>query len=195
MEVKASAKHIKMSARKVRLVVDAVRGLKANEALDQLNFIKKWAARPILKLVNSAVANAVNNFELDKDNLYIKEIRVDDGATLKRWMPKAQGRATPIRKKMSHIILVLGEIKDSGKKEGKKIKIDAPIKLEDRPKEAEGVKIEDKKEKKEEKSDNFIKEKGKIIEDPRMEGRRGHAPIEGGSHKGFVSKMFRRKSG
>ena len=62
MEVKAKAKHMKMSARKIRLVIDVVRGLGVNEALDQLKFINKWAAKPVAKLINSAVANAENNF-------------------------------------------------------------------------------------------------------------------------------------
>lgn len=192
MEVKAKAKHMKMSARKIRLVIDVVRGLGVNEALDQLKFINKWAAKPVAKLINSAVANAENNFELDKNNLYIKEIKADEGPTLDRWMPKAHGRATPIRKRTSHISLMLAEVKDSGERQAKKGKIEAPVKLESRPKEREGIKIEKKQE---EKAEDAIKEKGKVIEDIRREGRRGHAPIEGGGHKGFVAKMFRRKSG
>ena len=192
MEVKAKAKHMKMSARKIRLVIDVVRGLGVNEALDQLKFINKWAAKPVAKLINSAVANAENNFELDKNNLYIKEIKADEGPTLDRWMPKAHGRATPIRKRTSHISLMLAEVKDSGERQAKKGKIAAPVKLESRPKEIEGIKIEKKQE---EKAEDAIKEKGKVIEDIRREGRRGHAPIEGGGHKGFVAKMFRRKSG
>jgi len=195
MEVRAIAKHVKMSPRKIRLVVDVVRGMEVNQALDQLNFINKWATKPVAKLLNSAVANAVNNFELDKDNLLIKEVMVNEGQTIKRWMPKAHGRATPIRKRTSHIILVLGEIKDSGKKEAKKQKIESPVKLDTRPKEAEGVKIDSKKEKNKDKAVELKDEKGKIIEDPRMEGRHDHTKMEGGAHKGFVTKMFRRKSG
>ncbi len=192
MEVSASAKHIKMSARKIRLVIDVVRGLGVNEALDQLRFINKWAAKPVAKLINSAVANAENSFELDKNNLFIKEIKADEGQVLRRWMPKAHGRATPIRKRTSHISLMLAEVKDSGKKQAKKGKIEAPVKLESRPKEDEGIKT---KEKEAEKAKDAIEEKGKVIEDIRREGRHGHAPIEGGGHKGFVAKMFRRKSG
>jgi large subunit ribosomal protein L22 len=192
MEVRASAKHIKMSAKKIRLVIDVVRGLGVNEATDQLKFINKWAAKPVAKLIHSAVANAENNFELDKNNLYIKEIKADEGQTLHRWMPKAHGRATPIRKRTSHIHLMLAEVKDSGERQAKKGKIEAPVKLELRPKEREGIKIEKKQE---EKAEDAIEEKGKVIEDIRREGRRGHAPIEGGGHKGFVAKMFRRKSG
>jgi large subunit ribosomal protein L22 len=194
MEVRASAKHIRMSPRKVRLVVDVVRGMETEKALDQLKFIKKLAAKPVIKLLNSAIANAVNNFELDKSNLYIKEIRVDEGPTVYRWMPRAYGRATPIRKRTSHISLVLAEIKDSGIREARKQKIEAPIKLGEKPKEEEGVTVE-KKQKDEEQPKEPVVDKGKKIVDPRMEGRGGHAKIEGKSHKGFVDKIFRRKSG
>jgi large subunit ribosomal protein L22 len=213
MEVKAKARYIKMSPRKVRLVVDIIRGLKVNEALDQLNFIKKKAVQPVEKLINSAIANALNNHELEKDNLYIREIKVDEGPTLHRWMPRARGRATPIRKRTSHINLVLGELVVSGKTETKKKKVEAPIKLDSKPKESastalpaqtgvpadrgKGVKIKDKK--KDEKEEKISPEKqeelGKKILDPRSEGKGKHTKIEGKGSKGFVSRIFRRKSG
>ena len=113
MEVKAKAKYIRMSPRKVRLVADVVRGLAVEKAMDQLVFVKKHAVRPIEKLLNSAVANAENNFELEKKNLYIKEIKINEGPTLKRWKPRARGRATPIRKRTSHIDIVLAELVES----------------------------------------------------------------------------------
>ncbi|MFA4941103.1 MAG: 50S ribosomal protein L22 [Patescibacteria group bacterium] len=193
MEIKAKAKHIKISPRKVRLVVDAVRGLNATKALEHLKFINKKASGPVGKLLKSGIANAVNNYELEQDNLYIKEIRVDEGAVLKRWQPKAHGRATTLRKKMSHIILTLAEIKSSGKTKSKKHKIEAPVKLGAKPKEDEGVEI--KKENKEKKSKDITREKGKEIIDPREEGSGKHVKIEGGSAKGFSKKIFRRKSG
>lgn len=198
MEIKAKAKFVRMSARKVRLVVDLVRGLEVNKALDQLQFCRKLAAKPVAKLVNSTIANAINNFELDKDNLFIKEVKVDEGSTAYRWMPKAHGRATPLRKRTSHINIVLAEIKDSGKKEAKKQKISDPIKLENPENEAEKKDEKRKTEKRKEtksKASDVSSEKGKEIIDPRMEGRRGHAHIEGGGQKGFINKMFRRKSG
>lgn len=111
MTVKAQAKYIRMSPRKIRLVVDLVRGLDVEEAKTQLNFMNKIAARPVLKLLESAVANASHNFKLKKENLYIKEIQVDGGPTLKRWKPRAFGRATPIRKRSSHITILLDERK------------------------------------------------------------------------------------
>lgn len=193
MEVKAKAKHIKMSPRKVRLVADAIRGLELEKAYNQLLAVKKWAVKPIEKLIKSAVANAVNNFELKEDNLFIKEIRVDEGPTIHRWMPRARGRATPIRKRTSHISLVLAEVVDSGAKEGKKQKVDDPIKLGAEPKKDEGVKIKGKKDEKVEKES--VEEKDKKIIDPRAEGKGKHAKIEGKSTKGFSNKIFRRKSG
>jgi large subunit ribosomal protein L22 len=125
MEVKASAKYIKMSPRKVRLVVDVVRGMKTDQALNQLKFINKRAVKPVEKLISSAIANAVNNFELDEGNLFVKEIKVDEGVTMRRWMPRARGRATPLRKRTSNISLILGELVDSGQKEAKKAKVEA----------------------------------------------------------------------
>ncbi len=193
MEVKAKAKHIRISPRKVRLVASLIRGMEVIRASDQLKFINKQAAAPIAKLLNSVVANATNNFELEKSNLYIKEIRVDEGATLKRWMPKARGRATPIRKRTSHISVVLDELVASGKVKAKKQKLEAPIKLDSKLKEDEGVKI--KEEKGKTLTNEEKEEKGKTIHDPRMEGKSHHAKIEGKSSAGIVRKMFQRKSG
>jgi len=195
MEVKAKAKYIKMSSRKLRLVADVVRGAVVGRALEQLKFINKKAALPIGKLLNSGIANAVNNYELDKDNLYIKEIRIDEGPVLKRWAPKAHGRATPIRKRMSHINLILGEIKASGKKKAKKEKLEAPIRLDSAAKEAEGLKTGEKKEKRQNVPTVLKEEKGKEIIDIRSEGSGKHVKIEGGGSHGFMKKVFRRKSG
>ena len=194
MEVKAKAKHIKTSPRKIRQVIDAVRGLKTDKALDQLKFMNKLAATSISKLIKSAIANAVNNYELSEDNLFIKEVKADDGPTLKRWMPRAHGRATTIRKRTTHVELTLGEIKDSGVKKSKTKKLEAPVKLGAKIKEDEGVKAKAKtKDTKKDKATD-IKDEGQKIVDPRMEGRGGHTANEGGK-KGFSSKIFRRKSG
>jgi large subunit ribosomal protein L22 len=130
MEVKASVKHLRMSAQKVRLVLDVVRTLPAQTALDQLKFINKAATLPVEKLLKSAIANAENTYGLEKSNLMISEIRADEGVTLKRWMPRAFGRATSIRKRACHITLVLKEIKDSGTKAKKEVKLEDPVKLE-----------------------------------------------------------------
>ena len=188
-----------MSPKKIRLVADLVRGEETDKALSLLRFNQKAGAKPVAKLINSAIANAVNNFELKKDNLYIKEIRVDEGSVLKRWMPKAHGRATPIRKRSSHISLILGEIKEGDEKKVKKTKAEKPVKLTVKPKEEDGVKIKEKSKKEEEKDGLHIEkvniDRNKKIIDITREGRHGHAKIEGGSHKGFAGRIFRRKSG
>lgn len=137
MEVKASLKHLRMSARKIRLVIDVIRKMPVETAIDQLKFNNKQASLPVIKLIRSAIANAVNTYSLDKDNLFIKTIKADEGVTLKRWMPKAHGRATAIRKRGCHVDLVLGEIKESAKKEKKVIKTEEPVKLEKLVKESE----------------------------------------------------------
>ncbi|NLZ74832.1 50S ribosomal protein L22 [Candidatus Falkowbacteria bacterium] len=182
MEVKASLKHLRMSPRKTRLVIDVIRKMPVNAALDQLKFINKRAAAPIAGLVKSAVANAVNTYNLEADNLYIKEIRSDEAATLKRWMPKAHGRATSIRKRGCHLSIVIAEIKESGKAEKKVVKTADPIKLEklvaESEKSAKGVK-------------KVATEKGAEVIDPRMEGRASKKE----SSKGHAAKMFRRKAG
>lgn len=106
-EVTAKLSHLRMGPRKVRLVVDMVRGKKVAKALDILSLSTKRAARPVLKLLQSAVANAKHNNSIAVENLKVEKITVDGGPSLKRWMPKAHGRATPVRERTSHINLVL----------------------------------------------------------------------------------------
>jgi large subunit ribosomal protein L22 len=128
----------------MRLVAGSIRNKKAADAIAQLALMLKGARTPVKKALESCVANAVNNYELDRDNLFIKEIRIDEGRTLKRFMPRAYGRATPIRKRTSHIKVVLGEIKDSGKKIPKKAEVEAPVSLDEMAG-GEGEKEEKKK--------------------------------------------------
>ncbi|MBI2451381.1 MAG: 50S ribosomal protein L22 [Parcubacteria group bacterium] len=108
-EVKAQLNSLRMSPRKVRLVVDLLRGLDAGQAKSVLRFVVKKTAKPLLKLLNSATANAEHNFGLNKNNLYVSEIKVDAGRTLKRFRPRAFGRASAIGKRTSKISLVLKE--------------------------------------------------------------------------------------
>jgi len=195
MDVKVKAKHIRVSPRKVRLVADAIRGLEVQKALDKLKFINKKVTKPLAKLLGSAIANAEHNHEIEKNNLKITEIRVDDGPTLKRWMPRAHGRATTIRKRTSHVVLTLSEIEESSKTTTKKQKIKAPVKLgATKPKSDKSVKVEDKK-KASKKPAESEEEKDTALVDPRGEGRGKHTKLEGKGRKGFSSKMFRRKSG
>lgn len=123
MEIRAKGKNIRMSPRKIRLVANLIKGLSVEQARIQLEFNRKIASKVLIKLLDSAVANAVENFNASKDNLLIKSITVDSGPVLKRWMPRAHGRATPIRKRTSYVNLVLSEIVASGKLT-KKTKID-----------------------------------------------------------------------
>ncbi|MFO8174366.1 MAG: 50S ribosomal protein L22 [Gemmatimonadota bacterium] len=112
MEAKAIAKSISMSPRKVRLVVDQIRGRSVNEAYAILQFSKKAAADPVGKTLRSAVANAQYRAQeegevLDVDSLRVREAFVDEGATLRRWRAAAMGRAAPIRKRTSHITVIV----------------------------------------------------------------------------------------
>lgn len=117
MDVYAYARNIRMSPRKIRLVADLVRGLPVAEADAQLTFFRKAAALPIRKLLKSAMANAEHNFHLESAALRIAEIRVDGGPVLKRARPRAMGRSAPIRKRTSHIRIVLSD--GRAKKEAK----------------------------------------------------------------------------
>ena len=109
-EAIAQAKNIRMSAMKVRRVVDMVRGQEVEQALDTLRFAPYAAAEPVFKCVASAVANARNNSNKNlRGQLVISEAYVDEGPTLKRFRPRAQGRAYRIRKRMSHITIVVQE--------------------------------------------------------------------------------------
>ena len=105
----ARAKFIRMSPRKVRLVIDLIRGKTVQEAEDILRFIPQIAREPISKLLNSAKANALHNDDMLEDQLMIKEAYVDAGPTLKRLYPRARGAANIIRKRTSHITIVLAE--------------------------------------------------------------------------------------
>jgi len=112
MEVKASLKYLRIAPRKVRLVADLIRGKKVSEAILMLEFCRKRAARPLLKLLKSALANAKNNFNFTPERLeklYVKKLVVNEGTKLKRWRPVAMGSAHLIQKKTSHVELVLDE--------------------------------------------------------------------------------------
>ena len=115
-EAKAQLSNYRQSPRKVRLVLDAVRGKKVDQAITILSFIPKRASLPIQKLLASALANA-KNLSMPTENLIVKEISVDDGATLYRRRPRSKGMANPIRKRTSHVSVTLG---DGGVKKLKK---------------------------------------------------------------------------
>lgn len=197
MQVTIKAKYVRILPRKMRLAANIVRGLDASAGLEKLSLIKNRARLPLQKALLSALANARHNYELEDSNLYIKEIRVDEGPVYARWMPRAHGRASAIRKQTSHIIIVLAE-KIPGKK---KIKAKKPSKIEtvrvdekmSRP-EAEKVEV-DKKD--EEAKDARESHKAEIFDVRRKGGYRDMQQQEKTKQKekGFFRKMFRRKAG
>ena len=113
--MKAILRHLRISPGKVNLLAALIRGKRAVDAIDILKFTPKKSARPLKKLIESAVANAENNFKQDKHDLYIKEVIVTKGPTLKRSVPVSRGRANPILKRTAHITVKL-EVKTSEKK-------------------------------------------------------------------------------
>ena len=106
---RAIARYIRISSRKVKIVIDLIRGKSVKEAEAILRYTPKAATEPVLKLLNSAVANAENNLELNRDDLYVAEVYANQGPTLMRYRPRAHGRASRIRKRTSHITIVLDQ--------------------------------------------------------------------------------------
>jgi len=109
VEVKASSRYVRISPRKVRIVIDLIRGKSVNEALSLLKFVPKRASVPIAKVIKSAAANAEHNYNLNKDALIISQAYVDEGPTLKRYHPRQRGQAFPILKRTSHITVLVKE--------------------------------------------------------------------------------------
>lgn len=178
MKVKAKLKNIRISPRKVRISADIIRGCNIEEAIFRLDNTVKKSNEPIKKMLLGAVANAENNFNLDKSSLVITDIQVGEGMTLKRWMPRAYGRASAILKRSSHVYITLegkeGEKKATKKKEPKKKE---EVKTEGSEKTVE--KVEDKK------SDILKKNKSHFkVEAKKKESR----------EKGWAKTMFKRKS-
>jgi large subunit ribosomal protein L22 len=165
----AKLNYLKIAPRKTRLVADVLKGLSVNEAEAQLLLSQKRAAEPLIKLLRSAVANAKNK-QLNPERLFIKEIRVDQGPMMKRFIPRAMGRATAIQKKSSHIILVLAE---SEKLKAPRFKIVKPEKVKKEKTKTKKIKTE------------------KETEKPKLPEKETAKPAE---KPGFVKKIFRRKS-
>ena len=193
MEIKATLNNLRISPRKARQVAVLVKGMKAEQAKNQLTFLVKKPAPIILKLLNSAIANAKHNFSINQENLYIKSLLVDGGPSLKRWLPRAMGRATPILKRTSSIKLVLGEIKEgSGKiKKTRKEK-------EGEPKETARNLPESGIEKsvveREEKMGEEYKEKKSLIQKPRDSSSKSKNKNFTRQAAGNLKQVFRRKS-
>ena len=174
MSISAKLKYLHIAPRKVRLVADLIRGKKIDEAQAILNFTTKKSAKPLLKLLKSALANAKHNFQETESNFYISKILVDEGPKFKRFMPRARGSASSIQKKTSHITILLDKIE----KKSKEIK---------ELKKAEIVKKEQEKLK----TDKDLKEKKSFID--KMKSRRDIKTIKPKTEKKF-KRIFRRKA-
>lgn len=130
MQVIAKLKYLRMAPRKLRLIADLIRGKMAFQAKAELSFLNRYGARPFLKLLNSAIANAKNNFQLDEKDLYLVKVLVDEGPKLKRWRPRARGQAYPIQKKTCHLTIILDQKQGAEKA---KIKKAVLLKSEEKP--------------------------------------------------------------
>jgi large subunit ribosomal protein L22 len=170
MEIKAKLNYLHIAPRKVRLVVDLIKGMDAKEAKTQLRFMPQRVAGYLIKLIDSAISNAENNLKIDKEGLFIKQIRVDEGTPFKRWRPVSRGRAFPVLKRTCSIDLVLGI------KEGFKPKEVKEVKKGIEPKETKEIKEETK----------AVPEK--IKTKPTKESKKTS------KFGGLTKKIFRRKS-
>jgi len=112
VRVSATAKYLRGSTRKARLVVQVIRGRSVEEAAALLRFMPQHAAKDIAGVLKSATANAENNLNLSADELFVVDARADEGPTIKRWRPRAQGRAFPIHKPVTHITVTVGDRED-----------------------------------------------------------------------------------
>lgn len=140
MEVLAKGKYIRISPKKVRPIADLIRGKNALEAEVILSAMPQRAASVIGKVLKSAIANAENDFSLEKNKLTISKITIDGGPTLKRYMPRAQGRASEIKKRTSHIeVVVSGDVKTKKKKEKK---VDSKKIIQDNKDESYKIEVE-----------------------------------------------------
>ena len=195
--ITARTRYLRIAPRKVRHVIDVIRGLSVERAETQLQFLYRGAARPVLQCLKSAIANAKENFQIEKNQLRIHSITADEGTVLKRWKPRAFGRATPIRKRSTHLTIVL---ESSGEAKKKEQAVAEPISVTELERH---------------------EEKGKRIETPRMDApsqtQEEHrqdgeehaqritkrqepswAPRDvrtGKKEKGFLKKFFSRKTG
>ncbi|NTV41301.1 MAG: 50S ribosomal protein L22 [Candidatus Moranbacteria bacterium] len=185
MKVTASLKNLRMSPRKVRLVTRSIVGMNCSQALIQLRNLVKKTSSPMEKLLQSAMANAENNFGLDKDNLFVSNIQVGGGPSLKRWLPRAQGRATLILKRTSQIDLELEE-----RVEGKNRKSKEQMEKERVEKIKAVKKVVEKKEEvgtEEVLTEKKTSTKKAVVKDVIKKGQQ--------QDSGFLNKVFQRKSG
>lgn len=180
-------KNIRMAPRKVRLVANMIKGLSASRAIAQLTFFTRKPAPLILKLIKSAVANAKHNFEIEENNLFVKSIVVEGGATLKRWLPRAMGRASAIRKRTCSVKLILEEVTPGAAKKKTSPKVEVLKEDQVLPEAREKAK----------KVEPAAKEaKPKTPAPERSHGASGDSKYKNFSRQTFgnIKKVFRRKS-
>lgn len=194
--IRAKLRHLRISPRKVRLAANLIKGLAVKEAEKQLTFLNKKAAEPVLKLLRSAAANAKTNLNIEKEDLYIDGILVDGGPSLKRYQPRAMGRAGLIMKRTSHITLDLGIRRQAA----------AKIKPKETATEARekplGLVPEERALEKMTEAGRIEKEQGRVVGRPKPEPVRKPYQTTSQSKKRFFSrqtfgnakKFFRRKS-
>jgi large subunit ribosomal protein L22 len=192
MKVIASLKNLRTSPRKVRLVTDSIVGMNASAALVQLQNVVKKSSEPVEKLLASALANAENNFGLDRDNMYVSSLMVGEGARLKRWLPRAHGRATLLLKRTSHIKLELEEkIEGKNKKSKEQLEKERTDRAAAREKMMkEHVAQMEKMEKEEAK----VEETAAIEKAPKAKSVTKKAVASKTPDNGFLKKVFQRKS-
>lgn len=177
-----------MPNRKVKLVADLIIGMDVADAINQLDVVAKKSSPFMVKLLNSAIANGENNFGIDRDNMYVFDVIVKEGITLKRWMPKAYGRATPIRKRSSQIEIVIEE-----REEGKNRKTQDQLEKEKKARIAAKKKIEKEAAKESEVEKEEVAE-GSVKEVKKKE-KAGVKKDAAAPNAGWANKIFRRKSG
>ena len=187
MKVTVRLNNLRISPRKVRLVANSIVGMDANVALSHLKHVVKKTSTPLEKLIKSALANAENNFGLDKDNMFVSNVLVGEGARLKRWLPRAQGRATLILKRTSHIKLELEERIEGKNRKSKK-------QLEKERKEREEAREKMMKEETEAMEKELKEADEKVEKSPIKKSAPNTEVQKKGQDSGFLKKVFQRKS-
>jgi len=189
MKVHAKLNNLRVAPRKMRLVTNLIKKMDIEDALNQLDVMVKRGSAPVKKLLQSAISNGENNFGIDKNNMYVFDVIVDAGPTLKRWMPKAYGRAGQILKRTSQIKIILEEkIEGKGRKSKEQIEKEKKEKMEEKKK-LEKERIKEKEEA--EKGSEKIPVESKAGEKTKDSGKNKKDTGKRGS---WGSKIFRRKS-
>lgn len=185
MKVSAKLTNLRIAPRKIRLVTDLISGLDVAEALNQLDATVKGGVQPVQKLLQSAISNGENNFGVDKDNMYVYRINVNAGSTLKRWMPKAYGRAGQILKRTTQMEIILEEkVEGKGRKSREQLEKEKKERMEARKKIERAAEKKAKEKEEEDKQEETAVKKERIADKGKKVEKKG----------GLTSRIFRRKS-